>query len=222
MVASLPTPRAIIFDWDNTLVDTWPVIHAALVATFEAMGHTPWTLDDTKARVKKSMRDSFPELFGTRWEEAAQIYQKSYKSQHLHTLQALPGARDVLEAVRSLGLYNVVVSNKKGPTLRDEATHMGWAPLFDALVGADDAARDKPFADPVALALQASPVQAGESVWFVGDSDVDLECASNTGCTAILYGDHAASGKLTSTHFHGAAYHAHVLDHQQLLAALKR
>jgi phosphoglycolate phosphatase len=27
-------PRAILFDWDNTLVDSWAVIHEALVVTF--------------------------------------------------------------------------------------------------------------------------------------------------------------------------------------------
>ena len=23
----LPKPKAVIFDWDNTLVNTWPIIH---------------------------------------------------------------------------------------------------------------------------------------------------------------------------------------------------
>ena len=26
----LPKPKAVIFDWDNTLVDTWPLIHQAI------------------------------------------------------------------------------------------------------------------------------------------------------------------------------------------------
>ena len=29
-------PRAAIFDWDNTLVDTWPVIHESMNATLYA------------------------------------------------------------------------------------------------------------------------------------------------------------------------------------------
>ncbi|HLJ20402.1 MAG TPA: HAD hydrolase-like protein, partial [Stellaceae bacterium] len=60
-------PRAILFDWDNTLVDSWPVIHEALVVTFEGMGHVPWTLEETKQRVRHSLRDAFPRLFGDRW-----------------------------------------------------------------------------------------------------------------------------------------------------------
>ena len=61
-------PRGILFDWDNTLVDSWAVIHEALVVTFEAMGLAPWTLDETKQRARHSLRDAFPRLFGPRWE----------------------------------------------------------------------------------------------------------------------------------------------------------
>ena len=50
----LKPPRAILFDWDNTLVDNWPAIHDALNTTFAAMGHGLWTLDETKARLRKN------------------------------------------------------------------------------------------------------------------------------------------------------------------------
>ena len=57
-------PRAFLFDWDNTLVDSWPIIHDALNVTLTAFGKEPWSLDETRSRVRKSMRDSFPKLFG--------------------------------------------------------------------------------------------------------------------------------------------------------------
>ena len=50
--APLPRPRAVLFDWDNTLVDSWPIIHQALHDMFTAMGHAPWTLDECKARLR--------------------------------------------------------------------------------------------------------------------------------------------------------------------------
>ena len=71
---SVARPKALIFDWDNTLVDTWPVIHAALFETFTAMGQTPWTLAETRLRVRLSMRESFPILFGDRWTAAREIF----------------------------------------------------------------------------------------------------------------------------------------------------
>lgn len=219
---TLPMPRAILFDWDNTLVNTWPVIHEAMVVTFEAMGHKPWTLEETKARVRRSMRDAFPDLFGERWQEAGEIYQKSYRATHLSKLQPLPLAQDVLARIREMGLFCGVVSNKKGPTLRQEVEHMGWAAYFNSIVGSDDAARDKPHPDPVHLTFEKSHISSGSDVWFIGDSDIDLECAMNSGCTAILYGESAhGHPEYTDTHFQGFPYHAHVHDHAQVLELLK-
>lgn len=219
----LPSPRAVIFDWDNTLVDTWPIIHDALAKTFAAMGKEPWTFDMTKARVRKSMRDSFPEIFGPDWQRAGDIYQKNYRASHLSKLEALPLADEVLKKVRALGLYNVVVSNKKGPNLRQEVEHIGWGGLFDQVVGADDASRDKPHADPVHLAFEKSHLAPGPDVWFIGDSEIDLECALNSGCTAILYGESAKDHPdYTNTHYQGFPYHAHVHGHQDTLALLER
>ena len=107
---------------------------------------------------------------------------------------------------------------KRVPTLRKEVTNIGWAEYFEAIVGADDAANDKPHQDPVLLAFDKTHIVPNSHVWFVGDSDVDLECALNTGCTAILYGasakDHPA---YTATHFHDQPFHAHVHDHEALL-----
>ncbi|MEI6986480.1 MAG: hypothetical protein WCK65_10140 [Rhodospirillaceae bacterium] len=36
-------PLAIIFDWDNTLVDSWECLHASINVTLVAMGQRPWT-----------------------------------------------------------------------------------------------------------------------------------------------------------------------------------
>jgi phosphoglycolate phosphatase len=218
MTLLLPRPKAVIFDWDNTLVDSWPVIHAALEETFIAMGQKPWSFEETTLRVKKSMRDSFPELFGERWEEASTIYQQAYRARHLQALAALPGALQVLEKVKSLGLYCVVVSNKKGPTLREEAAHLGWTKWFDRLVGAGDAARDKPYADPVHFAFQAAPVALDNACWFIGDSDIDLHCAENAKCSAVLFGECTHHEGYSKSHYHGFVYHAHAKNHRELLA----
>lgn len=219
---NLPSPKAIIFDWDNTLVDTWPVIHAALNATFDAWGMQPWTLQQTKTQVSKSMRDSFPAIFGDEWQKAGEYYRQQYRARHLQQLKMLPGAEAVLHQAHARGLINVVVSNKLGPSLREEVVHMGWEPYFDRIVGSDDAARDKPHPDPVHLALEKSRIPAGPDVWFVGDSEVDLECAEACGCTAILYGASARDHEeYSATHYRGFPYHAHVHDHEAMLRLLR-
>lgn len=220
---SLPKPHAVIFDWDNTLVNTWPIIHAALNATFAEMGKPAWTFDMTKARVRKSMRDSFPEIFGENWEAAGAFYQGQYRKNHLTNLEALPQAEALLKAVADAGLYCVVVSNKKGGNLRQEVDHLGWEAYFSKVIGSDDAKKDKPYAEPVQLAFAGCEHLIGANAWFVGDSDIDLECAQNTGCTAILYGPTPREqGDFTHTHFKGIPYHAHVDDHEAAVELLKR
>src|SRR6185312_8412911 len=73
-LAGLQRPRAIIFDWDNTLVDSWATIHDALNFLMEAMAQPLWTIEQTRERVRLSLRESFPRIFGERWEEAQKIY----------------------------------------------------------------------------------------------------------------------------------------------------
>lgn len=180
-------PRALLFDWDNTLVDTWAAIHHALETTFRAMGERPWTLEETRARVRASARDTFPGLFGRRAEEATEIFYRTFEADHLDKLRERDGAGALIEALAGSGAYYLaVVSNKQGRLLRAEAAHLGWDRFFDRLVGANDAARDKPAVEAVDCALQGSGIAPGPSVWFVGDTDIDMLCAVNAGCRPVL------------------------------------
>jgi phosphoglycolate phosphatase len=180
-------PRAIVFDWDNTLVDSWATIHEALVLTFTAMGHEPWTLAETKTRVRRSLRDAFPVLFGDRWDEARKLYLDHFTAMHIERLTPILGAADLLAEAQQGGFHLAVLSNKTGRILRLEADHLGWTSHFKRLVGAGDASADKP--DPVAMqfALEGSGF-TGADVWYVGDTALDMECAARAGCTAVLLG----------------------------------
>ncbi len=179
-------PRAALFDWDNTLIDSWATIHEAMNTTLAAMGHETWTMDQTCERVRRSLREAFPEMFGDRWEEAREVFYGRFKDVHLDMLSPKEGAEALLRLLAGRGVYLGVVSNKLGEHLRREAGHLGWESLFGQLVGATDAARDKPAPEPVALALSGSDIAPGADVWFVGDTGIDLECARNAGCHGVL------------------------------------
>jgi phosphoglycolate phosphatase len=181
-----PKPRAILFDWDNTLVDTWPCIAKATNITLQTMGHVPWTDEQVRERVAGSLRDTFPRIYGDRWEEARQVYYRAFEQVHLEMLCALPGAADVLAAARASGAYMALVSNKTGKYLRAEVAHLGWTAMFGRAIGAQDAPRDKPALDPVHMAMDGSGVELGADVWFVGDAGIDVECGQAAGCTTVL------------------------------------
>jgi phosphoglycolate phosphatase len=178
-----------LFDWDNTLIDSWMTIQEALNAVMAAMEKPLWSLQETKERVRLSLRESFPLHFGDRWEEARRIYLDAFYTIHLERLRQLPGRSELLRGLVREGIYLGVVSNKTGTLLRREAEQIGWSALFGSVVGAGDAAADKPDAAPVALALEPSGVLAGETVWLVGDTGVDMECARNSGCIPVLLGN---------------------------------
>lgn len=208
---ALTKPHAILFDWDNTLVDTWPMIHAALNMTLRQMGHPEWSAERVHSEVKQSMRDSFPIMFGERWKEAAECYQQSYRAIHMEQLTPLPEVVAMLGAIDRTQIFVGVVSNKQGPTLRKEIAHLGWEHCFDVAVGAGDAARDKPHAEPVLLALRDTGIDPADS-WFVGDTGVDLEVAGVTGARAILFGDVKTDGKK----YDGFAFDVQVRSHTEL------
>jgi phosphoglycolate phosphatase len=189
-VKSLGRPRAILFDWDNTLIDSWAVIHEALNRTFAHMGHPLWTRAETESRVRASLRDSFPAMFGDRWSEAEKVFYDAFGRLHLEHLVPLPGSDALLGELAGAGYYLGVVSNKRGSFLRLEAERLGWNRHFRQLAGAGDAARDKPCREHVDHALGVGTANpgpaAGPDVWFVGDADIDMLCARNAGCRAVL------------------------------------
>ncbi len=182
----LPAPAAILFDWDNTLVDNWAAIAGALNAARSAFGHPELSEAAVRGWVRQSMRNSFPDMFGEAWTEAREIFYGSFRAKHLEALKPLPGAGELLRRLNGLGLYVGIVSNKHGGYLRKEIGHLAWTALIGRAVGAGDAAEDKPAVAPVDLALSGSGIGRSGAVWFVGDAAIDMECAIRAGCTPVL------------------------------------
>lgn len=186
---ALKKPKAIIFDWDNTLVDTWPLIQYSIDETMQHMGKEPWGLEKVRDNVHKSMRESFPEIFGKNWEEAGEVYKNTYRSIHLNKLRFLENSLNLIKKIHEKEILQFVISNKIGLTLRKETKQLEVDNFFFAVVGAHDANADKPSKDPVELAILGSDLKLGvDEIWFVGDTIADVECGYNSGCTPIVYG----------------------------------
>ncbi len=181
-----PKPRAVIFDWDDTIVDSWHTALDALNTTLVAMGHEAWSDDEARRRSGTSARDLFRQLFGDRWQEADKIYYDAFNKIFLNNIRIHDHVENVLKALAAHKVYLAVVSNKRGHLLRAEAAQIRFDQYFNKIVGAGDAAADKPDPAPVHLALKESGIAAGADVWFIGDSHIDMLCAINAGCTPIL------------------------------------
>lgn len=182
-------PSAVLFDWDHTLVDSWETIFHAVNATRLAFELEPWTEDVATVNIQRSGRDSFPQWFGRHAREAQDFFYKLVEEKHLEGLNPMPDSQDLLEILVRKGIPVGVVSNKNSAFLRKEVAYLKWENYFQAVVGAGDALRDKPAADPLLLALKILDVPASPKVWMVGDTPVDWDCAITAGCQPVAIFD---------------------------------
>ncbi|MBI1214634.1 MAG: HAD hydrolase-like protein [Alphaproteobacteria bacterium] len=183
---TLPKPLAVVFDWDDTLVDNWATALTSMNATLTHMGMQPWSDEEARRHSGPSARDMFQKLFGARWEEADKVYYDTFCSLVLKNVRVHDNALQMLQVLADNGVYLAVVSNKRGPLLRQEVGHLGFDKYFAKVIGAGDAAADKPDPAPLIMALDDSGVAAGPEVWFMGDSHTDMRCALDAGCTPVL------------------------------------
>jgi len=189
-------PRAVIFDWDNTLIDSWGAIGEAMNHTRKSFGQSAWTRQEVITNCVRSARDSFPEWFGDRWQEATDIFYVRFSEVQMQSLAPLPGAEAMLRWLKGKHVPAYVVSNKNGEYLRREVKALQWGDLFVAVAGATDAPRDKPARDHVDFVLKKGGTVADKAIWFAGDSATDMLCARNAGCTPVFIGALAEAEKL--------------------------
>lgn len=181
-------PKAVLFDWDNTLVDTWRVVFDALNAARCAVDRIPFSVEEFWERPHRSMRDTAIELFGDHIEKGERVFYEMIDKFHLEKIRVLEGAEALLNDLKKQNIYVGIVSNKDGHHLRKEVAHLGWNPHFRRVIGARDTKEDKPSPIPVLAALGDSTILPSHDVWFVGDSIVDVHCAQVSGCVPIVVG----------------------------------
>ncbi|MGB9154040.1 MAG: HAD family hydrolase [Alphaproteobacteria bacterium] len=190
-------PRAVIFDWDNTLVDSWEAIAEAINYVRARYGLPTWDMAGIIANCTRSARESFPDWFGDKWQSAWTEYYAYFEQTRARMgLHPVKGAGDVLAWLYENKIPMLVVSNKSGEYLRQEADQLGWHKYFMSIVGAHDASRDKPAREHADHALKLAGLEGGVDIWFVGDSEADIACARNASLTPVLIGNREYAKKL--------------------------
>lgn len=203
-------PSAVLFDFDDTLVNTRPIINKALFATFDKYNVDKNILDLKNIDVNRSLRDYFHHIFADNLKEAGATYY-SYYDEFSKDLKMFDGVEEVLKLLKNNNIFTAIVSNKGSKRLKHEVENkFSWNEYFDAIIGSGDAEEDKPSALPAKLALECSNLLNYEDVWFIGDSMVDVETANNLGCRAILFGQLQKDG------------YYNVSNHKELLKLLEQ
>ncbi len=181
-------PDAVLFDWDNTLVENWRAIRDALNVALAESSLPPMDMEQVMFQARHSARDIFPKLFGDRAAHAREIFLAHFASIQLSGLSVMPGAEELLDVLGERGVPLAIVSNKNGDFLRREIDYLGWSGRFAAVIGAQDAAADKPDPAPIHLALKRAELPHSRHNWMVGDTDIDMRAAVAAGCYPVLIG----------------------------------
>ncbi len=189
--------KSIFFDWDGTLVDSIPLLFAAHNYVRVEMGLAPWSQQEYFQFILYSTRELYPKIYGKDAVKAQEMLYKYISDNHLQNLQTIDGAEDILIELLGRGVPMGIVSNKRHDALEREIKHLGWDKYFGCWVGAGEAARDKPEADPLILALSRHSVPLDiKNVLYVGDMESDLGCAAKAGCACAFLTHQPTTGDL--------------------------
>lgn len=169
--------KHIVFDWDGTLADTYPVISAAYAHVFKTLNLPPIPYDEIKQLTSTLQnKDTLEYIFGNRKPEAKSAYYGYIKEHHVSELKAMPFARDLLEFCRDNGFSSYLITNKQRPYLMEEADHLEFTPFFKKIITAGETPEDKPH--PIAThAVFNNKLPEADSILVVGDGKADFQTA---------------------------------------------
>lgn len=203
-------PKAVIFDWDNTLIDVQLSLDFALMRTMDSMGCVTGNEKVISNRALYLSREQFlKDKFEKKWEKANIFYDRYIKCAPLQNVSLLKNAKKVLQFTLDNKIPAVVVSNKFGSSLRREVKQLNLLKYFSSVIGSGDTAEDKPSVMPAIAALDQISMKPNKNIWFIGDTIVDMKCAENLGVTGVLYGSTAL--ETYSSNFY-AKDHSRVLN----------
>ena len=183
-----------IFDLDGTLLDTLNDLAASANYALRQYGMPEHGTDDIRRFVGNGVRRLMERAVPgganhPQFEEVLAAFRMHYMQHSLDTTRPYGGIAEALHCLRQSGCRMAVVSNKMMAATQDLVRH--FFPEIEVAIGEHEAEgiRKKPAPDTVFQALRQLGVGKEQAV-YVGDSDVDLQTARNSGlpCISVLWG----------------------------------
>ena len=179
--------RAVLFDWDGTLLDSFEADANAYVQMFRALG-VSWNSTKLTQHYSPDWHNVYRavQLPHERWAEADRLWRVFYRSERPQ-LQA--GARDVVQALAErfrLGL----VSSGSSLRVRSQIRAFGLQPLFAVSVFGDQVPHRKPHPLQLQLAIRQLGFEPSACI-YVGDAPEDVQMARRAGVAVVGVLDHS-------------------------------
>ena len=176
--------KIILWDWDNTLANTFAVILRAQNAMRKHYGLGEWTAEEAKEAMNLSGKNIIKNLVGEEKSAEARVFYLEKYKEYAVNLELKEGAVALLDYARKAGYVNILASNKTKSILAEEVKKFGILDKFDRIVGAGEAEEDKPskkFTDKAVEGLEPIDVLVS-----IGDGLSDIKMARNCDGVSIL------------------------------------
>jgi pyrophosphatase PpaX len=177
--------QGVVFDFDGTLVDSYPRIEQA----FGAVMLTHHLDVGARATFRQSRGLPLPEqmklVSPDRWEELVITYRKADAG--LGHAEVFRGIPTLIRRLRQAGVRLGVVSCKRHLLVEAELEATGLRPAFDVVIGFEDVTPTKPAPDPLLHAIAELQLTRGRTL-YVGDTMVDLETGRAAKVRTVLAG----------------------------------
>lgn len=184
-----------IFDLDGTLLDTLGDLAASVNYAMRTHGMPEHSVDEVCRFVGNGVRRLMERAVPggaahPAFEAAFATFRRHYMEHSLDTTRPYKGIPEMLQELKRRGKHTAVVSNKFDAATKELCRHF-FPDTIEVAVGEHEAEgiRKKPAPDTVLQALSQLGV-GQEGAVYVGDSDVDIQTARNSGlpCISVLWG----------------------------------
>ena len=187
-----------IFDLDGTLLDTLQDLANIVNYALRQYGLPEHSLDDVRRFVGNGVRllmeRAVPDgAQHPQFETVFATFRQHYMEHSLDTTRPYEGIVETIHELKMRGCRLAVVSNKMMAATQELVAH--FFPEIEVAIGEHEAAgiRKKPAPDTVFEALRQLGLVVGgfpADTVYVGDSDVDIATARNSGlpCISVLWG----------------------------------
>ena len=182
-----------IFDLDGTLLSTLGDLAASCNYALRTNGLPERTIDEVRQfvgnGVKKLMERAIPGgLDNYKFDKTYADFRQHYMQHNLDKTKPYDGVMEMLEELRKRGKKVAVVSNKFYAATQELCRYF-FGDLVPVAIGEREDIRKKPAPDTVLEAMRQLGVTAERAV-YIGDSDVDIDTARNSGmpCISVLWG----------------------------------
>lgn len=182
----LRSPKAICWDLDGVLVDSYEVWRSLLNQGLQEKGKKPL---DCHAfdRIWGQGLEADQQMFFPTWslQEVMAYYERNFPK-HLTKLRINPEAPWVLKALKAHGLKLGVASNTPKKLVILLLQQSKLSPWIDVALGVDEVPQGKPAPDLLLACCRRLKVSPQET-WYVGDTRIDKEAALKAELTFIPY-----------------------------------